>query len=97
MMETHHVSDLADFLRLLGRPKWYSEAACRGMDTDLFFPRRGEPAEPAKAVCRSCPVREPCAELAADLHLGGEPVHGIWGATSARDRKRAKSAKRDVA
>lgn len=64
---------------------WYRLAACRGEPTALFFPDAGraDPAEvaKAKAVCASCPVREPC--LAAGW---GEP-HGIWGGLTVRERR----------
>ncbi len=33
------------------REPWTARAACRGLDPDLFVPGRGQPAEPALAVC----------------------------------------------
>jgi WhiB family transcriptional regulator, redox-sensing transcriptional regulator len=94
MMESHGVPDLAEFLRALGRPQWYSEAACKGQPVELFFPVRGESAQPAKEICSSCPVKEPCADYAAGTQVAGQPIHGVWGGMSARERRRAK---RDVA
>jgi WhiB family transcriptional regulator, redox-sensing transcriptional regulator len=62
---------------------WREWAACRGVDLGLFFPGRGESAEPARQVCARCPVRQPCLEFA----LGHGIVHGIWGGLAERDRR----------
>lgn len=78
------VPDMAQLLtELLGRPAWHAQAACRGMGPDLFFVRRGEPTEPAKAICATCPVIGPCGEA-------GEMEVGIWGGASARTRRRER-------
>jgi WhiB family redox-sensing transcriptional regulator len=63
---------------------WRLEAACRGMDTELFFPERGEATAPAKATCAECPVTEPC------LEAGLDETFGIWGGVSVRERRRIK-------
>jgi WhiB family redox-sensing transcriptional regulator len=65
---------------------WMSEAACEGVDPDLFFPERGDDTSGAKAVCRECPVREDCLEYA----LANGIRYGIWGGTSERERKRLR-------
>lgn len=78
---------------------WRMQAACRGLDTSLFFPERGDYAavEAAKAVCSSCPVRVQC--LAEALELPREMAEiGIWGGTSARQRRiMMKGVRRPVA
>ncbi len=56
--------------------------ACRGLDPDVFFPGQGEPAGPAKAICRVCTSRAECLTGALER---GEAL-GIWGETSARQR-----------
>jgi hypothetical protein len=51
--------------------KFPRDAACRGVDPELFFPV-AEPGTPvyrrqvlqAKAVCAGCPVRAECLEFA---------------------------------
>ena len=63
--------------------RWRERAACRGADLGLFFPGRGESAEPARQICASCPVRQPCLEFA----LGHGITHGIWGGLAERDRR----------
>jgi WhiB family redox-sensing transcriptional regulator len=65
---------------------WMSEAACQGVDSDLFFPERGDDLSGAKAVCRQCPVREDCLEHA----LVNREHYGIWGGMSERERKRIR-------
>jgi len=61
-----------------------ASAACRGMDPDLFHPQRGQPVEPARQVCRSCPEVEPCLAFA----LGAGPaLRGVWGGTSEHERR----------
>jgi WhiB family redox-sensing transcriptional regulator len=62
---------------------WRARAACRGTDLAVFFPGRGESAEPARQICAQCPVRQPCLEFA----LGHGIVHGIWGGLAERDRR----------
>jgi WhiB family transcriptional regulator, redox-sensing transcriptional regulator len=62
---------------------WRYRAACRGADLDLFFPGRGESAEPARQICALCPVRQPCLEFALTHGI----VHGIWGGLSERNRR----------
>jgi WhiB family redox-sensing transcriptional regulator len=59
---------------------WRGEAACKGMDTRLFFPvgRSGEAPDTvaeAKRVCVACPVRASCLAFA----LTTNQQFGIWG------------------
>ncbi|MEV8554702.1 WhiB family transcriptional regulator [Streptomyces glaucescens] len=67
---------------------WREQAACHDEDPDLFFPiGTSGPAlmqtEQAKAVCRRCPVREPCLEFALDT---GQTL-GVWGGTGEAERR----------
>ncbi len=63
--------------------RWRELAACRGAGLEVFFPGRGEPAEPARRICARCPVREPCLDYAVSNRI----VHGIWGGLAERDRR----------
>jgi WhiB family redox-sensing transcriptional regulator len=65
---------------------WRARAACRDLDTSLFFPDSEADAEPALAVCASCPVREMCLEFA----LSTRQHDGVWGGTTESDRKRIR-------
>ncbi len=67
---------------------WRRQAACRDMDTDVFFPLSDEEAGPAKAVCATCPVRAECLEFA----LATNQEAGVWGATSEEERRKLRKA-----
>ncbi|MDQ1394064.1 MAG: WhiB family transcriptional regulator, redox-sensing transcriptional regulator [Acidimicrobiaceae bacterium] len=75
-----------------GNP-WRDRAACQSVSADLFFPigRTGdavEHIEAAKAVCRTCPVREACLRFAIETNQEA----GIWGGTSEEERDRIRRA-----
>ncbi len=63
---------------------WMRSGACRGMETNLWFPGLGQSvvAGRAKAVCADCPVKADCAEMA----LANPDLMGIWGGMSDRER-----------
>lgn len=79
---------------------WRLHAACRGMDTALFFLERGSmDHQAAKRVCAHCPVADACLDHAMNArHHHGGPVdlytigehHGIWGGLSERERRRLR-------
>lgn len=66
--------------------RWQFFSSCLGVDPDLFFPERGASTKEAKAVCKTCMVREECLEYAL---VGGEKF-GIWGGLSERERRRVR-------
>ena len=67
---------------------WRDDAACIGKPTSMFFPPTSGvsgrisasaelAAEPAKAICATCPVRSDCLNDAfADLSFGRYGVRG---------------------
>ncbi len=68
---------------------WRVHAACRTVDSALFFGGDGERQRArrarerrAKAICATCPVLLPCRAYA----LVRRERHGIWGGLSERDR-----------
>lgn len=63
---------------------WRRQAACRGLDPDLFFPERGNAATEAKAVCATCPVTEECYEA------GRLEFYGVWGGKTRKERQKAE-------
>ena len=67
--------------------RWRELAACRGIDLEVFFPERGESAEPARQVCAACPVRRPCLDYAITNRI----THGIWGGLTERERRALRS------
>jgi WhiB family redox-sensing transcriptional regulator len=72
---------------------WRQRGACRGLDPEIFYPPSDEEAGEAKAICATCPVREPCLEHA----IAAREAEGIWGGTTARERRRIIRQRRKVA
>ena len=68
--------------------RWRELAACRGTDLNLFFPGRGESAEPARQVCAACPVRQPCLDYA----ISNAITYGIWGGLTERERRSLRTS-----
>ena len=82
--------------------RWRRAAACRNMDTELFFPRgeTGAPLEQtvaAKAVCSGCEVRIACLEFA----MATRQEYGIFGGLTEQERRtlarRRARARRELA
>lgn len=72
---------------------WREEAACRTVDTALFFPASDADAGAAKAVCATCPVREPCLLFA----LANREEQGVWGGLTDTERRRMRRRRAQVA
>jgi hypothetical protein len=53
------------------------------MDPETFFPAPSESADAAVALCRSCDVQGACLAWA----LSVSDCHGVWGATTPRERR----------
>jgi WhiB family transcriptional regulator, redox-sensing transcriptional regulator len=64
-------------------PRWTERAVCVEVDPEIFHPGKGEPVEPARALCRSCEVRLDCLAYA----LRREETWGIWGGFSVEGRR----------
>ncbi|MEU9706213.1 WhiB family transcriptional regulator [Streptomyces sp. NPDC047981] len=72
------------------RSDWMQDSLCSAAP-DLFFPvgtgaRTNRQAAAAKALCRRCPVIEPCRAWA----LSTGPLHGIWGGMTRADRRQLR-------
>ncbi|MFI6585015.1 WhiB family transcriptional regulator [Embleya sp. NPDC050493] len=92
---------MADFSRLPGPNAdlwdWQLSAACRGVDSALFFHPEGERGAArvareasAKEVCMRCPVRRQCATHALKVR---EP-YGVWGGLTEDERVELDSDRR---
>lgn len=73
------------------RWNWQEEAACRGMDSSIFFHPQNERGSArmnrdrlAKRVCVQCPVRLECADYA----IRAREPYGVWGGLTEEDRDR---------
>ena len=80
LMAPGDVPSLADLIP--ARPAWMARAACREVDTAVFFPSRGEATDEARAVCAACPVRRECLAYAVESE-----EEGVWAGTSKRERR----------
>ena len=70
---------------------WQDLAACRGTDTDRFFPishknRAAADINYAIRICKVCPVQQPCLNYA----LSSPQTYGIWGGTTEEQRRRLR-------
>lgn len=70
------------------RDDWRAKAACRDEDPALFFPNGDSgpnllAIEQAKAICRTCPALEACAQWAADERV----EYGIFGGLTEQERR----------
>lgn len=68
--------------------RWKDDAACRGMDTNLFFPDEDNPTDyrkfvTARKVCASCPVSTECLDYAITLNI----EIGMFGGMSRKQRR----------
>ena len=68
-----------------GTPAWMLDAACRGMDPDIFHPARGATLilRRALAVCAVCRVSQECLTYALDHNIDV----GVWGGTTGESRR----------
>ena len=63
---------------------WNDQAACRGLDPEIFYPVSEEEAAQAKAVCGQCAVQQACLEHA----LRSRERDGGWGGATEKERRR---------
>jgi len=68
------------------RPDWHADAACRGIDPDVFFPPKGINVDAARRVCATCPVHDDCLDYA----MSDASIKGVWAGTTERQRKRLR-------
>lgn len=63
---------------------WRLQAACRGVDTELFVSSaRRNNYSAARPICEPCPVREECLSYAVENTI----TLGLWGGMSPRQRR----------
>jgi WhiB family redox-sensing transcriptional regulator len=84
------VDVVSAFEELVRRPEWHADAACAGLGVATFFPARGQSVTPARNVCDGCLVRQEC--LAFALEDDDALTNGVWGGTSAGERRRRRAA-----
>jgi Transcription factor WhiB len=62
---------------------WRTRGVCQTVDPETFFPAPTDPPDAAIALCGTCSVQGAC--LAWALEAGD--CHGVWGGTTARERR----------
>jgi WhiB family redox-sensing transcriptional regulator len=65
---------------------WTAQAACRGTDTEIFFPVTPDEEAEALSICATCPVRAQCLDDA----IRNREIYGIWGGTTPEQRRRIR-------
>lgn len=72
-----------------GDIEWQAEAACRGMNPDIFFwggAKMTDDRTQANQTCARCPVRRECLDFAMDNNIHD----GTWGGVNEMDRARMR-------
>ena len=74
---------------------WKAKAACRGMNTELWYPKQngGHPYTLPRQICLGCDVRPDCLAYILTLESREGPRHGMWAATTPEQRLRMARAK----
>lgn len=62
---------------------WLDRAACKGYDTDLFFPDKSGHPKWAIKICAGCPVRQECLDYAIEAGCR----FGVYGGYTSRQRE----------
>jgi hypothetical protein len=62
---------------------WRTKGVCQTVDPETFFPVPMAPADVAIDLCARCPVAGACLAWA----LSVSDCHGVWGGTTARERR----------
>lgn len=78
--------DVGGLIDELRRQPWELQAACRGLDQNLWFTDTAQARRQARHICQSCPVRHECIQLALDT--GQE--YGMWGGLTASQLRKAR-------
>jgi len=77
--------------------EWMQDAACRGMDVNIFYPGDGEVEdeavyEEARSICAGCPVQAQCRDYA----IATRDWNGMWGGMTELERHRLDRKQRRV-
>lgn len=72
---------------------WRQNAACQGVDPEIFYPASEEEADVAKSICALCSVRQTCLEYA----LANRERDGVWGGATEKERRRILRQRRKSA
>lgn len=91
------IADIAEAHDTLHVRHWRTVAACRDIDTEVFFPSgEGETAR-ALRFCATCPVQSQCLEDALESMNSYQDIGGIWAGTNHHDRRAMRLRRGKVA
>lgn len=82
---------------MTGSPSWFSSAACRGSDTNYFFPEVGVSVRHTaniRKICSECPVKTECLELGLESQ---NDEYGFFGGKSPRERQAINTERKRLA
>lgn len=68
---------------LLDHETWSEDAACSGVDIDIFFSSDDGEQKQALEMCRACPVQRECLQYA----IQQREMYGIWGGMTESERR----------
>lgn len=97
VVDEHLVDDVvaaAPLLQLAPGPEapfFDGSQVCAQVDPEIFFPDKGGSVRQAKGICAGCEFLNPCRRYALTAKAGGHPIDGVWGGTTARDRRRIRA------
>ena len=68
--------------------EWKKDAACKGVERDVFFPTIGynQHSKAAIQICKTCPVKRRCCDFAINNNI----AFGIWGGLNPNQRQQLK-------
>lgn len=74
---------------------WREQAACKHVDTNVFFPGRGQNhrTNQARQICMACPVITQCRQEILDAGWEAWAQHGMWGGLSENERRRIRTGR----
>ena len=97
LLRSHQTRPLRTLLEekslLSNSSTWRDQAACRGLDPEVFYPITEEEEATAKNICADCTVRQSCLEHA----ITHREKDGIWGGATERERRRIIRQRRRTA
>jgi WhiB family redox-sensing transcriptional regulator len=67
----------------------WEDAACRGTDTEAFYPINGLPMQTVIRICQGCPIRNDCASYAIE-----HEQYGYWANMAEITRREIRMGRR---
>lgn len=68
---------------------WQEDALCTQISPEIFFPKIGQSAIDARAICNACPVKMQCLSYIMDIEFSSENEgrrHGVFGGLTEKER-----------